>query len=80
MRNLKFDVIKTYLSNADRVHGAFYAFLGSLHCTRKSYTPPCRGKFALSESTVSKIGKKIIFPLYYLILFQSLIFDIVKIS
>ncbi len=31
--------------------------LGSSDCTRKSYIPPCRGKFALSESTVSQEGK-----------------------
>ncbi len=48
----------------------FKAPLGSLDCTRKSYIPPCRGKFALSESTVSKFGKIFIFPLNYLIHFS----------
>ncbi len=42
-------------------HGAFQALLGSLDCTRKSYIPPCRGKFALSESIVSKFGRTFIF-------------------
>ncbi len=51
-------------------HGVFQAPLGSLDCTRKSYIPPCRGKFALSESTVSKFGK--IFHAILLNSFQSL--------
>ncbi len=35
----------------------FKALKGPLDCTRKSYIPPCRRKFALSEFTVSKFGK-----------------------
>ncbi len=48
----------------------FKAPLSSLDCTRKSYIPPCRGKFTLSQSTVIKFGKIVIFPLYYLIHFS----------
>ncbi len=48
----------------------FWAPSGLLDCTRKSYIPPCTGKFALSEPTVSKFGKIFIFPLYYLIHFS----------
>ncbi len=55
------------LTATPSIHGAF---LGSLDCTRKSYIPPCTGKFALSESTVRKFGKIFIFPLYYLIHFS----------
>ncbi len=67
------------LSKINQVHTVlFQTPLGSLDCTRKSYIPPCRGKFALSESTVSKFGKIFIFPLYYLIRFSHSFFEILK--
>ncbi len=47
-------------------HGAFldtFRFVGL-------YKKVCTGKFAPSESTVSKFGKIFIFPLYYLLHFS----------
>ncbi len=46
-------------------HGAFYALLGCLDCTRKSYMPPWRGKFGRPEST-RLFGNIFILRLYYL--------------
>ncbi len=43
------------------MHGTVL-FLGTLRFVGSSYIPQCRGKFALSESTVSKFGKIFHFP------------------
>ncbi len=40
---------------------------------------PCRGKFALSESTVSEFGKIFISPLYYFVQFNQSFFEILKV-
>ncbi len=51
-----------------------------LDCTRRSYILLYGGEFVLPKSTVSKFGKVLIIPLYYLIHFSRSLYDNLEFS